>query len=97
MPKKVARFSLEKRQLVLLHHAEGKTVKEITSALQMSYATVYRIIMKPSGRSAELSATDQHCIVQRVAENLQVSAPQIAIQLSTSSGTTISAQTGVSK
>lgn len=104
MPGKVANTSLDKRQLVIFHHEAGKSVKEITSTLQMSRATVYRIItrfqkedridfIKPSGRPAKLSATDQRFIVRSVAKNPKISAPKIATQLCASSGTTISAQT----
>lgn len=96
--------SFEKRQLVVYHHAKGKSVREIMSLLQMSRATVYRIIQRfndedridfkiPPGRPSKVSAQDERFIVRSIAKNPKVSASQIASDLSATRESSISDRT----
>lgn len=104
MPKIAGNTSFDKRQLVVFHHTKGKSVPEIMSMLQISRATVYRIIRRfekedrlefktPPGRPSKLSDQDERYIVRCITKNPKVSASKVADQVSAQNASPISERT----
>lgn len=103
MPK-TGNTSFDKRQLVVFHHANGKSVPEIMAMLQMTRATVYRIIRRfekedrlefktPPGRPSKISVQDERYIVRCIAKNPKVSASKLADQVSARNASPVSERT----
>lgn len=104
MPNHSRLTSFDKRQLVIYHHVNGRSVLEIAALLKLPRGTIYDIInrfqnenridfIKPPGRPSKLSVQDKRFIVRSVVKDPKISAPEIATELHARSGTEISSQT----
>lgn len=104
MPNHSRLTSFDKRQLIIYHHVNGKSVLEIAALLKLPRGTIYDIInrfqnenridfIKPPGRPSKLSVQDKRFIVRSVVKDPKISAPKIATELYARSGTEISNQT----
>lgn len=104
MCRKSKNTSFDKRQLVVYHHAIGKSGDKIAHLLNMPRSTVYDIIKrfqkedridfkKPPGRPYKLSEQDKRFIGRSVAKNPKISAPKIATELNSRCKVKVSSQT----
>lgn len=84
--------TFEQRQLVVYHHAKGKTCREIAAIVNMKKSTVHDIIKRfekedrlefrcSTGRPRTFSQRDERVIVRKVQQNPKISATRIASEV----------------
>lgn len=104
MGRKGKNTSFEKRQLVIFHHAKGRTHREIAEILNMRRSTVGDIIRRyenedrieyvpQRGQPRKLTDRDVRSIIRKVNKNPRISAPQLAKDLSKESSKTVHPET----
>lgn len=95
--------TFDQRQLVIFHHAKGKTVRDIGTMLNISKSTVGNIISRfkkdqietkaRSGRPKILNDNDERAIMRMVVADPRISAPKLSTIMSTSYNKNVCAQT----
>lgn len=96
--------TFNQRQLVIFHHTNGKTVREIAEILIMKRSTVGDIISRyknedridskdKTGAPKKLSIREQRNIVLKVQQNPKLSAPKLAQEVKTVFNKEVSAST----
>lgn len=94
----------EIRKLIIKHHTEGKSERQIAEILSKPRSTINSIIRaykitgscsrKPrSGRPSKMSSRTRAQIIRSVKQNPKISAPKIAVNVAEATGVAISAQT----
>lgn len=80
--------TFEQRQLVIFHHANGKTIRKISEMLQITRSTVGNIVMRyknedridskdKTGAPSKLTVREQRGIVMKIQRNPRLSAPKL--------------------
>ena len=100
----VRQITIETRNLVIKHAAEGKSLRQIASIINRSHTAVRKILNKNknfkniedlprSGRPQILSNVDKRAIARRVKSNPSESAVKISEELTMNLGASVSAST----
>ncbi len=85
--------SFDKRQLVVFHHAQGKSYSDISKLVNISRNTVKNIVRgfdregrldynyKNAGSPQKLNEREKRLIVRKVKQNPQLSAPKLTVEI----------------
>lgn len=104
MGRKNKNTTFDVRQLVIFHHANGKSYNEIRKLVNLSKSTVGDIVRRyknedriesklQTGRPKKLSAREEKQIVRKVVKNPRISAPKLKTEVLKETGKEVHEQT----
>lgn len=96
--------TFEERQLVIFHHAKGKSHRMISKILNISRTTVGDIVRRfknedriesipQTGRPKKLNDREERFVVRKVKENPKISAPKISAAVLDACGKKVGVET----